>query len=74
MNRLTHRVAITTVALTSMFAQIGCDQTVSEKDTVQKKSDGTVVKETDKTTRSNDGSTKTTHEKEVDKSNTNQNP
>jgi hypothetical protein len=43
----------------------GCDKTVSEERTVEKKPDGTVIKEQEKTTRSPDGTVTETTEKKV---------
>ena len=62
------------LALNAMFAasflaglmMIGCDKTVSEETTIQKKSDDTTVTKTEKTTQSPDGGVKTTSERKVD--------
>lgn len=49
------------------FAAVGCEKTVSEETTVQKKTDGTVVTDKEKTTVTPDGGTKTTTEHQVDR-------
>jgi len=49
------------------FAAIGCDKTVSEETTVQKKTDGTVVTDKEKTIVTPDGGTKTTTDHQVDR-------
>ena len=46
---------------------VGCDRTVSEESRVEKRSDGTVVTEKEKTTESPDGSKTKTTEKTVDR-------
>ena len=52
--------------IVSPVALIGCD-TVEEERKVEVKDDGTVVKETEKTTENVDGSVTKTEEKKVDK-------
>jgi hypothetical protein len=49
------------------FAMIGCEDTIEEERKVEVKDDGTVVKETEKTTENADGSVTKTEEKKVDK-------
>lgn len=49
------------------LAAVGCDKTVSKETSVQKKADGTVVTDREKTTRQPDGGTKTTTEHQVDR-------
>ncbi len=47
----------------------GCDDVKSHKQTEYKSDDGTVVKEEKKVTQNEDGDTKVTHEKSVDRPN-----
>jgi hypothetical protein len=44
----------------------GCERTVSEETTVEKKPDGTVVTEQEKVTRESDGTIERTERREVD--------
>lgn len=73
MKRLFTLLIVGSLASPGLFT-IGCDDTVHKSETVQRKSDGTVVTEKEKTTRSGDGSMETTKEKSVDRSETNRNP
>ena len=49
------------------LAAVGCDKTVSKETSVQKKANGTVVTDKEKTTVTPDGGTKTTTEHQVDR-------
>ena len=64
------RYAITPLMVLALVASpvgiVGCD-TVEEERKVEVKDDGTVVKETEKTTENVDGSVTKTEEKKVDK-------
>ena len=50
-----------------LLAIVGCDKTTSEKTSVEKKPDGTVVTDKEKTTTGTNGDSKTTTEHKVDK-------
>src|SRR5580765_1488693 len=63
------RFALNAILAASVFAGpvlIGCDKTVSEETTVEKKSNGSTVTKTEKTTETPDGGIKTTSERKVD--------
>lgn len=63
------RFALNAILAASVFCGpvlIGCDKTVSEEKSVQRKSDGTTVTKTEKTTETPDGGIKTTSERKVD--------
>ena len=66
MRRLAINSLMVLALVASPVAIIGCD-TVEEEKTVEVKDDGTVVKETEKTTENVDGSVTKTEEKKVDR-------
>ena len=64
-------VSLTGLALAGLPLAVGCDETVSSRESTEVKDDGTVVKEEKKVTQDKDtGETKVTEEKKVDKPDT----
>jgi hypothetical protein len=63
MNRFALKLAFASLLAAPMF--IGCDRTVSESSKVERKSDGTMVSDNEKTTQSPDGVRQTTTEHKV---------
>lgn len=66
MRRIFSTVLLAAMAVPTTAFVVGCDETVSEKTTVERKADGTEVKEQKKVTESPDGTITKTEEKKVD--------
>ena len=63
-------IIVSSVALAGLPLAVGCDETVSSRETTEVKDDGTKVTEKKETTHNDTtGETKTTEEKKVDKPN-----
>ncbi len=62
-------IVIAATAATPFFVAVGCEDTVSQKTTTERRSDGTTVEETQKKTVDRDGDVTETREKKVDRDN-----
>jgi len=59
------RIAILCIAMGGLVAVAGCERTISERDTTSTRSNGTVVKTSEKVKEAPDGTVKVEKEREV---------